>query len=74
MTELKLYIWTDFSPDYDGGLAIAIAESEQEAQEMIEGKLEVKVEEWGDLEIRQLSHLTKFACYVNGEVKEKIEK
>lgn len=66
MTELKLYIWTDFSPDYTGGLAIAIAESEQDAQEMIESKRGWKVEERGNLEVRQLSHLTKFACYVNG--------
>lgn len=35
MTKLKLFIWSEFLPDYSDGLAFAIAETEEEAREMV---------------------------------------
>lgn len=54
-TNLKLYIWTDFSPDYSGGLAIAIAESEAKAQALIEKERGFDVNDWGKLEVRPIN-------------------
>ena len=62
-TELKLFVWTRFSPDYTGGLAFAIAESEYEAREMIIKTRGYNPSDWGSLKIRGL---TKFAASVSG--------
>ena len=35
MSKLKLFIWPEFLPDYSSGLAFAIAETEEEAREMV---------------------------------------
>ena len=54
---LKLFVWTDFSPDYIGGLAFAIAETESEAKELIlkERGYEVYDWDWGTLEVKPIS-------------------
>jgi len=52
--ELKLFIWTNFSPDYSGGLAFAIAENETAARKAIEKDRGYSVYDWGDLEIRRI--------------------
>jgi len=54
--ELKLYIWTEFEPDYSNGLAFAIAETVEEAQEMIMAQQGYEIQNWGKLEI---NHFTK---------------
>lgn len=68
--KLKLYIWTGFQPDYTGGLAVAIAESEREAREFVCIAKNTKnctwsEDEitWGELEVRELS---KYAICVSG--------
>ena len=33
--ELKLFVWTGFNPDWTEGMAIAIAETEEEARELV---------------------------------------
>ena len=53
--ELKLFVWTDFSPDYTGGLAFAIAETKSEAKELVLKELDYKVDDWGTLEVRPIS-------------------
>lgn len=55
--KLKLFIWTDFEPDYTSGLAFAIAASEGEARRLIirqNGGREPYC--WGMLEVRRLDH------------------
>lgn len=52
---LKLFIWTDFSPDYTGGLAFAIAKDETEAKKLVEKDRGYGVYTWGDLEIKPIS-------------------
>jgi len=33
--ELLLYVWEEFSPDHKDGLAFAVAETEEQAKEMV---------------------------------------
>ncbi len=53
-TNMKLYIWTNYCPDYYGGLAFAIAENEDSARKLIEIERRFPVYQWGDLEVRSL--------------------
>ncbi len=53
--KLKLFIWTNFSPDWSGGLAFAIAKNEAGARFLIEKEYGFEPTEWGDLEIRSIS-------------------
>ena len=53
--KLRLFIWTDFSPDYTSGLAFAIAKDETDARKLIEKEHGDEVYTWGDLEIKPLS-------------------
>ena len=56
-TKLKLFIWTNFSPDYSSGLAFSIAKNEAEARKLIMIEHgEYGPHDWGDLEIRRLDH------------------
>lgn len=48
MSELKLYVWEGFYPSYSGGLAIAVAESEEEARAMIIKNMHIEEEEGPD--------------------------
>jgi len=53
MQELKLYVWTEFSPDWMNGLAFAIAESEEEAREQVI-KVYGTVYTWGKVKVKPL--------------------
>ena len=53
-TKLKLFVWTDFSPDYTPGIAFAIAYSETEARAMIEKDRGCAIAHWGTLTIHRL--------------------
>jgi hypothetical protein len=61
---MKLFIWTQFSPDYSSGLAFAIAEDEAEAKKLIISQRGYEVYTWGNLEIRRLDQ--KVARCVSG--------
>ncbi len=61
---LKLFIWTDFSPDYTGGLAVAIAKDVEEAQKLIVEHRGFEVYNWGDLHVYPLKR--KMAECVSG--------
>jgi len=52
--KLKLFIWSDFCPDYNGGMAIAIAHGESEARKLIEKERGFRVHDWGKLEVKRL--------------------
>lgn len=45
--KLKLYVWEKFSPDYSDGLAFAIAENLEEAQEMIMSQMKFRIVDFG---------------------------
>ena len=55
-SNLKLFIWTGYDPDYYGGLAFAIAEDEISARELVEKERgrHYPVTNWGELEVRTL--------------------
>lgn len=53
MKELKLFVWTGFAPDYDNGLAFALATDETHARKLIIRRLKYTPEDWGTLEIRK---------------------
>ena len=62
--KLKLFVWMNFSPDYTGGMAFAIAEDEIEARRLIEAFRGYDVSDWGELSVYPLSK--KIARAVNG--------
>jgi hypothetical protein len=63
--ELFLFVWDKFSPDYTDG-AIAIAETVEQAQKLINKSLryEVKVYEWGP--VQKFPVTEPIAFWVNG--------
>lgn len=60
-TELKLFVWTDFAPDYTGGLAFAIAKTEEDARKMVIGQYGINPSDWGDLHTLPLTRKVSFA-------------
>lgn len=65
-TTLKLYVWTDFSPDYSSGLAFAIAANETEARKQVEKERGYTVHEWGRLEVLRVDRRTAFSVAGGG--------
>jgi hypothetical protein len=63
MVELKLYVWTEFDPDYYPGLAFAIAENEVEARELVVGNLRDKPGEWGILEVHPINQKIAYSVF-----------
>ena len=61
---LKLYVWTDFCPDYTSGLAVSIAKSKEDAEEQIIKSRGYAVYEWGSLKVYPLTR--RFATSVSG--------
>jgi len=59
MNDLKLFVWTQFCPDYNGGLAFAIAKDETEARSMIEKDMEHSIWDWGNLEILPIEPVSR---------------
>jgi hypothetical protein len=52
--KLQLYVWEGFSPDYTSGLAFAIAESLEEAQEIIKKEMTYDPCIWGELSVHSV--------------------
>jgi len=67
---MNLYVWTEFCPDYYDGLAVAVAETEEEAKEQVQNIFYLTEEEditWGDLHVIPLAEVdTPFAYAVVG--------
>jgi len=63
-TKLKLYVWTNFQPNWSGGLAFAIAASETEARRLIIKEHGYEPGNWGNLEVRRVDR--QFAASVAG--------
>lgn len=49
-TKLRLYVWTEFGPDYSNGLAFAIARDEADARKQIEECSDFHIHDWGVLQ------------------------
>ena len=52
---LRLFVWTDFCPDYTSGLAFAIAKDERDARKQISKAHGYNVYTWGELTIYPLT-------------------
>lgn len=63
-TKLRLFVWTDFCPDYTSGLAFAIAEDETEARKLISSQHGYEPYTWGTLAIYPVTQ--KIAKSVSG--------
>jgi hypothetical protein len=57
--KLKLFVWTEFCPDYTGGLAVAIARDETHARKLIEKERGFRVWEWGKLTVYPIKPIAK---------------
>jgi len=62
MKKLQLFIFDEFCPDYVDGLAVAIAETEEEAKKLIEEKSgsPVNSNRWGNVRIFPLNKKIAF--------------
>lgn len=47
MSELRLFVWDEYAPDYTSGLAFAIAPNIQEAIKMVIEATGYEVSDWG---------------------------
>ena len=55
-TKLRLFVWTDFAPDYTSGLAFAIAKDETDARKLVLKEREMSDPyNWGTLAIYPLT-------------------
>lgn len=61
---MKLFVWTGFSPDCTSGIAFAIAENAEQAMKLVEEDRGYEIYTWGNLEIHDLN--SPFAKSVPG--------
>jgi hypothetical protein len=59
--KLMLYVWPKFLPDYTNGLAFAIADSPEQAQEMVTLVKGYQPGEWGPCIVYPLTHPVAYA-------------
>lgn len=52
--KLRLYVWTNYSPDYTDGLAFAIARDEIEARKLVTKARGNEPFQWGTLTVHEL--------------------
>lgn len=62
--ELSMFVWEQFNPDYTDGLAVAIAETVEQAQELVQQRQGYEVDDWGP--VQQLPVTEPIAFCVSG--------
>lgn len=62
MSDLKLFVWRQFAPDYYDGLAFAIAHDEPEARRIIVDKLPYDPSDWGPCDVHEITIPIGAAC------------
>jgi hypothetical protein len=63
--KMKLYVWTGFCPDYTDGLAVAVAETIEQAQQLVTAEKGYEPFEWGVLQVFELTEPRAF-CISGG--------
>jgi len=58
---LQLFVWQAFSPDYNDGLAFAIAENVEAAMKLIIEEVGYDPTDWGSVEVFPIAPVA-FAC------------
>lgn len=66
--EFKVYVWLQYRPDYKDGLAVAVAQSLQEAIDKVvsQSGLEYDPHEWGPVEVYAIRKSMAF-CRSGGQ-------
>jgi hypothetical protein len=59
--KLMLYVWPKFAPDYTDGLAFAVAESEEQARELVSLVKGYAPEDWGTMLVYPLTDPVAYA-------------
>ena len=59
---MKLYVWIEFAPDYSYGLAFAIANTIQQAQQLVIEQVGYCPPDWGLCQEFELDDARAFAC------------
>ncbi len=49
--KFKLFVWTDFCPDYTSGMAVALAHDETKARKLVVKEYSGEPYQWGELHI-----------------------
>jgi hypothetical protein len=62
---LRLFVWSGFCPDYTNGLAFAVAESIEQAQELVTKENGYEPFEWGTLQVFDFTEARAF-CVSGG--------
>ena len=62
--ELFLFVWDEFCPDYTDGLAVAIAETVEQAQKLVQQSIHYQVDDWGP--VQKFPVTEPIAFWVNG--------
>ena len=62
MPDLKLFVWRQFAPDYENGLAFAIAHDEREARRLIVDNLDYDPADWGPCDVHDITQPIGAAC------------
>jgi len=61
---LRLFVWRGFAPDYSDGLAFAVAENIEQAQDLVVKSLGYDPSDWGTVTEHELS--SPVGCGVRG--------
>jgi hypothetical protein len=59
--KLMLYVWPKFAPDYTDGLAFAVAESEEQARQLVALVKCYAPEDWGTMLVYPLTRPVAYA-------------
>ena len=63
---MKLYVWNAFAPDYNNGLAFAIAETVEQAQKLVIEARGYEPFDWGPVQVFTLDEPIAFAVSGGG--------
>ena len=60
-SELRLYVWREFAPDYFNGLAVAVARDEGGARQLVIENAGYNPSDWGPVQVLELNQPQAFA-------------
>ena len=60
--KLYMYVWREFAPDWTDGLAVAIAEDERQARELVIEDAGYEPDDWGPVDVYEIGLPVAFAC------------
>jgi hypothetical protein len=64
--QLRLFVWVGFCPDYTDGLAVAVAETEEQAKALVIEDQGYNPADWGNMKVYPLSSPIAFSVSGGG--------